>query len=171
MPKQKVSLKLWIVIAILAVAAIALAVASHARQLRLAGQKPAQQQPGAAVAPAPPALEIKSITASEAGASLPANFPSESGSKVLMSSQQTDPQTQKTTVVRTTTTGKDMAAALKIYTDWLAKNGWTVTNITNMAKLKAASAEKSGAQFSVAVSYDGVSKSNIVVVTYSTPKK
>lgn len=112
---------------------------------------------------------VVSLNAASLAQVLPKNFPTEAKSQTLQNSKVTDPTTQTVTILRTTTTVKSLADALKTYKDYVGKNGWTITNTTDVATLKVLSATKSTAKLTITISYDGASKSNVVVVNYVTP--
>jgi len=115
-------------------------------------------------------ISTLSLSNKDLALALPANFPTEAGSRVLQDLQITDSQAKTVKILRTTTTAKQPADNLKIYSAWMAKYNWTVTGNIDVPTFKSVSAKNGQQTLTVNFSYDGGSKSNVVIVTYVKPE-
>jgi hypothetical protein len=138
------------------------------------GLKPADDKPAPSTQTGPgdtsKTPSVTPLTTKTVATALPVNFPVEARAEVLQSSEITDPATKTVKILRTTTTSKTLDEALKVYKEYLTKNGWTLGETTDVATLKVLTGTKGDAQIKITISYEGVSKSNAVAVNYTTPQ-
>ncbi len=123
-----------------------------------------QQDSGTDVKPAELKLEKQDVPTTRLPDKLPADIPQEPGAKVTQNYTATtnDGRLQSTRVFET---AKTLDENVKIYTDYLKKNGWTIGAGADLKDVKAISASKGDLALQITIAQNNVNQIKTVNIS------